>query len=70
MSEFEFLEKMFRRLSEARHHRAADEKRMKENKTEWHSAFETAELMVKYSIIDYLEHRAALAAIKQWKDQT
>jgi len=27
-------------------------------------------LMVKYSIIDYLEHRAALAAIKQWKDQT
>ena len=58
MNEFEFLEKMFRRLSEARGLRAADEKRMKDRGAKGHSAFETAELMVKCSIIDFLEYRA------------
>ena len=51
MDEFEFLDKQFRRLTEARGLRHHDEKILKKG----HSAFETAELMVEGCIRDYLE---------------
>ena len=60
--EFKFLERMFRRLSEARMHRVRDEEKIRaahgnSKKPMPLSAYETAELMVKYSIIDYLKLR-------------
>lgn len=63
MDEFEFLRKMYARLSEARSLQAHDEKRLQPVKVGRkevvpHSAFETAALMVEYSIRDYLALKA------------
>jgi hypothetical protein len=62
MSEFEFLDKMFRRLAECRHHRALDEAKMQPIKIGRkmvmpHSPYETAEIMIEASIKDYLQVR-------------
>lgn len=62
MDEFTFLDKMFSRLYEARHFRAEDEKNLKPIKVgramvKPHSAFETMEIGIEYSIRDYLSMR-------------
>ena len=59
MDEFTFLHRMFRRLSEAEGLRAWDEQTLQPLKVgkkmvKPHSAFETAGLMIEYSIRDYL----------------
>jgi hypothetical protein len=62
MDEFEYLDRMFRRLDECRHFRAQDEATLQPIKigrkmVKPHSAFETAEIMIEYSIRDYLKLR-------------
>lgn len=61
MSEFEFLDKAFHRLREARGLRYHDEQRIAANHTGKKpapcSAFETAELMIRGTIEDYLKLR-------------
>jgi hypothetical protein len=61
MTEFEFLDKQFRRLSEARGLRHKDEQSIpvdKKGKRVAFSAYEAAELMIAGSICDYLKLRA------------
>ena len=60
MDEFEFLDAQFRRLNEARGLRFRDEQKNEElvrQRGGWHSAFETAELMMAGAIRDYLKMR-------------
>lgn len=57
MTEFEFLDKQFRRLNEARGLRARDKPqpvKVGRKMVTPHSPFETAELMMRGAIEDYL----------------
>jgi hypothetical protein len=56
VSEFDFLDRMFRRLNEMRSFQARAER----GTPEWH-AWESAVLAVKGSIQDFIEHRKAVA---------
>jgi len=56
MTEFEFLDAQFRRLTEARGLRYRHEK-SGTLKKDHHSEFETAELMIEGAIKDYLKLR-------------
>lgn len=57
MDEFEFLDRQFHRLGEARSHRYYDEQEIKKRNGKEHSAYETAELMLAATIRDYLKLR-------------
>lgn len=60
MDEFAFLDAQFKRLNEARSLRHRDEEKNEElvrRRGGWHSAFETAELMIAGAIRDYLKMR-------------
>ena len=63
MNEFQFLENMYRRLSETRRFKAADEAKLAPVKTgnkmeKPESKWETAEIMISASIRDYLRLRS------------
>lgn len=66
MTEFEFLDKQFSRLNEARSLRAKDKLepvKVGRKSVTPHSKFETAEMMMRGAIEDYLQMRKG----EQWE---